>query len=223
MTATASSTRRSATTRIMISASAKRRWRIATASWGSATAARMSRSFSTPATRPGCWTIGASSVSGGSIPELVRRLTSDTAHAAGLHDRGVLAVGKKADVNVIDFDRLGCGAPYVVERPAGRRQAAAAKGARLRGNDRVGRRSLSAKATADRRSARPPGSRAAGSAGGIGARRARVTDGRCPPGHCHCERSEAISRRVRTSHAGDCFAALAMAVAGATGRHIVSY
>ena len=55
-----------------------------------------------------------------SIPELVRRLTSDTAHAARLHDRGVLAVGKKADVNVIDFDRLGCGAPYVVsDLPAG--------------------------------------------------------------------------------------------------------
>ena len=54
------------------------------------------------------------------IPELVRRVTSDTAHAAGLLDRGVLAVGKKADVNVIDFDRLGCGAPYVVsDLPAG--------------------------------------------------------------------------------------------------------
>jgi len=54
------------------------------------------------------------------ISELVRRLTSDTAHAAGLRDRGVLAVGKKADVNVIDFDRLGCGAPYVVgDLPAG--------------------------------------------------------------------------------------------------------
>jgi len=54
------------------------------------------------------------------IPELVRRVTSDTAHAAGLLDRGVLAVGKKADVNVIDFDRLGCGAPYVAsDLPAG--------------------------------------------------------------------------------------------------------
>jgi len=54
------------------------------------------------------------------IPELVRRVTSDTAHAAGLRDRGVLAVGKKADVNVIDFDRLGCGAPYVAgDLPAG--------------------------------------------------------------------------------------------------------
>ncbi|HEY1931202.1 MAG TPA: amidohydrolase family protein [Acetobacteraceae bacterium] len=54
------------------------------------------------------------------MPELIRRLTSDTALAAGLHDRGVLAVGKKADVNVIDWDRLGCGKPYVVnDLPAG--------------------------------------------------------------------------------------------------------
>ena len=52
--------------------------------------------------------------------ELIRRLTSDTAGAAGLHDRGVLAVGKKADVNVIDWDRLGADAPYVVnDLPAG--------------------------------------------------------------------------------------------------------
>ena len=54
------------------------------------------------------------------MPELIRRLTSDTAQAAGLHDRGVLAIGKKADVNVIDWDRLGAGQPYVVhDLPAG--------------------------------------------------------------------------------------------------------
>jgi N-acyl-D-aspartate/D-glutamate deacylase len=54
------------------------------------------------------------------IPELVRRLTSDTAEAAGLHDRGVLAVGRKADVNVLDWDRLGAGKPHVVnDLPAG--------------------------------------------------------------------------------------------------------
>ena len=52
--------------------------------------------------------------------ELIRRLTSDTAGAAGLHDRGVLAVGKKADVNIIDWDRLGAGKPYVAhDLPAG--------------------------------------------------------------------------------------------------------
>jgi N-acyl-D-aspartate/D-glutamate deacylase len=54
------------------------------------------------------------------VAELIRRLTSDTAGAAGLHDRGVLAAGKKADVNIIDWDKLGAGAPYVVnDLPAG--------------------------------------------------------------------------------------------------------
>ncbi len=55
-----------------------------------------------------------------SVAELIRRVTSDTAGAAGLHDRGVLAVGKKADVNIIDWDKLGAGSPYVVnDLPAG--------------------------------------------------------------------------------------------------------
>jgi N-acyl-D-aspartate/D-glutamate deacylase len=55
-----------------------------------------------------------------SIEELVRRLTSDTANAAGLGDRGVVAPGKKADLNVIDYDRLGFGRPYVAyDLPAG--------------------------------------------------------------------------------------------------------
>jgi N-acyl-D-aspartate/D-glutamate deacylase len=50
----------------------------------------------------------------------VRRLTSDTASAAGLGDRGVIAVGKKADLNVIDYDRLAFGRPYVAyDLPAG--------------------------------------------------------------------------------------------------------
>ncbi len=54
------------------------------------------------------------------VAELIRRLTSDTATAAGLHDRGVVAAGRKADVNVIDWDRLGAEAPYVVsDLPAG--------------------------------------------------------------------------------------------------------
>jgi N-acyl-D-aspartate/D-glutamate deacylase len=55
--------------------------------------------------------------------EMIRRVTSDTAHAAGLHDRGILAVGKKADVNIIDWDRLGADKPYVVnDLPAGGRR-----------------------------------------------------------------------------------------------------
>jgi N-acyl-D-aspartate/D-glutamate deacylase len=54
------------------------------------------------------------------VAEIIRRMTSDTASAAGLHDRGILAAGKKADVNIIDWDRLGADAPYVVsDLPAG--------------------------------------------------------------------------------------------------------
>jgi N-acyl-D-aspartate/D-glutamate deacylase len=54
------------------------------------------------------------------VSELVRRLTSDTAHAAGLHDRGILRPGLKADVNIIEWEKLGAGAPYVVnDLPAG--------------------------------------------------------------------------------------------------------
>jgi N-acyl-D-aspartate/D-glutamate deacylase len=37
---------------------------------------------------------------------VIRKMTSDTASLYGLNDRGVLAAGKKADLNVIDFDHL---------------------------------------------------------------------------------------------------------------------
>ena len=57
------------------------------------------------------------------IEELVRRQTSDTARAAGLADRGVLAPGMKADVNVIDFDRLALERPVMLwDLPAGGRR-----------------------------------------------------------------------------------------------------
>ena len=47
-------------------------------------------------------------------------MTHDTASLYGLLDRGVLAVGKKADLNVIDFDTLGLAIPeYVNDLPAG--------------------------------------------------------------------------------------------------------
>ncbi|WP_135466562.1 N-acyl-D-amino-acid deacylase family protein [Crenalkalicoccus roseus] len=57
------------------------------------------------------------------VEELVRRLTSDTARAAGLADRGVLAPGMKADLNVIDFDRLSLHRPEMLwDLPAGGRR-----------------------------------------------------------------------------------------------------
>jgi N-acyl-D-aspartate/D-glutamate deacylase len=46
-----------------------------------------------------------------SIEDAVRRLTSDTADFMGIPDRGVLAPGAYADVNVIDWDRLGLAMP----------------------------------------------------------------------------------------------------------------
>ena len=51
---------------------------------------------------------------------LVKKQTSDTAALYGLGDRGVLAPGKKADVNVIDFDGLTLRMPRVADDlPAG--------------------------------------------------------------------------------------------------------
>ncbi|SJZ44236.1 dihydroorotase [Enhydrobacter aerosaccus] len=51
---------------------------------------------------------------------LVRRQTLDNALAIGLADRGRIAPGYKADLNVIDFDRLGLEAPVMKwDLPAG--------------------------------------------------------------------------------------------------------
>ena len=50
----------------------------------------------------------------------VKKQCADTAALYGLGDRGVLAPGKRADLNVIDFDRLGLGLPYATcDLPAG--------------------------------------------------------------------------------------------------------
>ena len=44
---------------------------------------------------------------------MVKRQTSETADFFGFHDRGRLAVGKKADVNVIDYQALRLHIPEV--------------------------------------------------------------------------------------------------------------
>ena len=44
---------------------------------------------------------------------MVKRQTSETAGFFGFHDRGVLAAGKKADVNVIDYEALRLHMPEV--------------------------------------------------------------------------------------------------------------
>jgi N-acyl-D-aspartate/D-glutamate deacylase len=54
------------------------------------------------------------------VGQVVQQLTSATAGAVGLHDRGVLAEGMRADMNVIDFERLACATPVMAyDLPAG--------------------------------------------------------------------------------------------------------
>jgi len=63
---------------------------------------------------------------------LIRKQTRDCALAYGLRDRGVLAPGYKADINVIDFERLGYLKPEVMyDLPAnGKRLVQRARGYR---------------------------------------------------------------------------------------------
>jgi N-acyl-D-amino-acid deacylase len=57
------------------------------------------------------------------VETLVKRQTSETAGFFGLHDRGRLTPGLRADVNLIDFDRLRLYQPELVnDLPAGGRR-----------------------------------------------------------------------------------------------------
>jgi N-acyl-D-aspartate/D-glutamate deacylase len=57
------------------------------------------------------------------LPWVVRKMTRETAELYGLGDRGVLAPGKKADANVIDWDALQLEPPVMVhDLPAGGRR-----------------------------------------------------------------------------------------------------
>ncbi|WP_292948669.1 amidohydrolase family protein [Novosphingobium sp.] len=57
------------------------------------------------------------------LAEAVHMLTRKAARAVGLHDRGLLAVGERADLNVIDLDGLSLHLPEVVrDLPAGGRR-----------------------------------------------------------------------------------------------------
>jgi N-acyl-D-aspartate/D-glutamate deacylase len=54
------------------------------------------------------------------LEDAIRRLTAQPADLYGLDDRGRIALGLRADLNVIDFDRMRLHAPRAVtDLPAG--------------------------------------------------------------------------------------------------------
>lgn len=57
------------------------------------------------------------------LPWVIKAHCHDTAHAVGLYDRGVIAAGYKADINVIDMEKLKLHKPEVhYDLPAGGRR-----------------------------------------------------------------------------------------------------
>ncbi len=54
------------------------------------------------------------------LEKVVKMMSHDTSRFIGMHDRGTLEVGQKADINVIDFDHLTLRKPRLVaDLPAG--------------------------------------------------------------------------------------------------------
>ena len=54
------------------------------------------------------------------LENAIKRQCNDTARLYGLEDRGVLAPGYLADINIIDMDRIKLGKPWLAfDLPAG--------------------------------------------------------------------------------------------------------
>ena len=87
--------------------------------WRRARAAHLRRSRSAPT----CSRIGRAIAHRGPkfpVETLIKKQSNDTARLFGFTDRGVLEPGKRADLNIIDFDRLRLLRPYMVnDLPAG--------------------------------------------------------------------------------------------------------
>ena len=59
------------------------------------------------------WAKGRTRGEGLPLEYVVKKQTHDTATLYGLDDRGVIAEGRKADLNLIDMDRIAIGRPYM--------------------------------------------------------------------------------------------------------------
>ena len=70
------------------------------------------------------------------LEQIVHRQTRQTAELYGLGDRGLVAPGMRADLNLIDYDRLTFGPPRMAYDLPGGRPPARAEGRRLRRNVR---------------------------------------------------------------------------------------
>jgi len=66
------------------------------------------------------WARGRTRGEGLPLEFVVKKQAHDTAQLFGLTDRGVIAEGKKADINIIDMDTIAIGRPYMAyDLPAG--------------------------------------------------------------------------------------------------------
>ncbi|MCD9623652.1 N-acyl-D-amino-acid deacylase family protein [Rhabdothermincola salaria] len=66
------------------------------------------------------WAKGRTRGEGLPLEFVVKKQAHDTAQLYGLTDRGVITEGKKADINIIDMDRIEIGRPYMAyDLPAG--------------------------------------------------------------------------------------------------------
>ena len=76
-----------------------------------------------PTTNLAYWTRDRTRGERFSVEEMVRFQTADTAALVGLSDRGRIAAGLRADINLIDYDALSADSPKVVyDLPAGGRR-----------------------------------------------------------------------------------------------------
>jgi N-acyl-D-aspartate/D-glutamate deacylase len=66
------------------------------------------------------WSRECGRADGFDLSWLIKRQTKDAADFIGLHDRGTVEAGKKADLNVLDVEQLGMPAPRMkLDLPAG--------------------------------------------------------------------------------------------------------